>query len=84
MMKELKGWFFELGILALIAAGFFLIFIIWYQVASAEPLLEEIYYFYEDDRYFARVSWTPEIFNNIDIGIENLGLIKTEIGIWLN
>jgi len=84
MIIEFKKWakefLFELSILSVIGAGCFLIFIIWSRVASAEPI-EQIYYFYEDDRYFARVSWTPEI---TDFDIEELGTIKTEIGIWLN
>ncbi len=84
MMIEFKKWakefFFELSILGVIAVGCFLIFIIWSRAASAESI-EQVYYFYEDDRYFMRVSWTPEI---TDFDIEELGTIKTEIGIWLN
>ena len=87
MIIEFKKWakefLFELSILSVIGAGFFLIFIIWSRAASAEPI-EQVYYFYEDDRYFARLSWTPETYHDGSINLEDLGTIKAEIGIWLN
>ena len=88
MMEELKEWVKELifafSIFGVLVAGCFLIFIIWSRIASAEPILEQIHYFYEDDRYFARLLWTPELQDNLNISLKDLGVAKVEIGIWLN
>ena len=83
-MKLLKDLWTDAIILFMIAVGFFALFFIWQEVASAELITEELYYLYEDDRYFARLSWTPETNYDFTFSLEDLGTIKAEIGIWLN
>jgi hypothetical protein len=83
-MKLWKDLWTDVVILFMIAVGFFALFFIWQEVASAELITEELYYLYEDDRYFARLSWTPETNYDFTFSLEDLGTIKAEIGIWLN
>ena len=83
-MNLLKELWTDAVVILMIVVGFFALFFIWQEVASAELINEERYYFYEDDRYFARLSWTPETYHDGSINLEDLGTIKAEIGIWLN
>tara|TARA_R100000687_G_scaffold73140_1_gene63658 strand:- start:127 stop:378 length:252 start_codon:yes stop_codon:yes gene_type:complete len=83
-MNLLKELWTDAVVILMIAVGFFGLFFIWQKAASAELTLEQIHYLYEDDRYFARLLWTPETQHDFNFKIEDLGTIKAEIGIWLN
>lgn len=87
-MKNFKRWLFELKVIFIVAALFFLFFAVWNEVASAELIFDkdsfivkDHYYLYEDGSYFARLSWMPEEYATSN---DIFKLIKCEIGIWLN
>jgi hypothetical protein len=87
-VRNFNQWLFELKVIFIVAALFFLFFAVWNEVASAELIFDkdsfifkDHYYLYEDGSYFARLSWMPEEYlasNDI------LKLINCEIGLWLN
>ena len=80
----MKDWLFELGILTLIGAAVFLFMLGWKEVASAEFTKEKMYTLDEDGRYFVRLSWTPKPTQDLQINTDDIGVVKAEIGIWLN
>jgi len=79
-----KDWLFELGSLTLIGAAVFILMLGWKEVAAAELIKEKVYTIDEDGRYFVRLSWTPKPAYDIRISADDIGVIKAEIGIWLN
>lgn len=79
-----KDLLFELGILTLIGAGVFLFMLGWKQAVSDELTQEKIYTLDEDGRYFMRFSWTPEFDSTYGLNTKEIGVVKAQIGIWLN